>query len=95
MDRVSALAESFEQNKPSFPEAPPRSVGMDLGKLAAEIYGREGGLGHGRGGHMHLFDPATHFSCSGIIAEGYQPLRIGRRAWYYYLHPRKVGEGPP
>ena len=47
--------------------------GMDLGKLAAEIYGREGGLGHGRGGHMHLFDPATHFSCSGIIAEGYPP----------------------
>jgi pyruvate dehydrogenase E1 component alpha subunit len=47
--------------------------GMDLRKLAAEIYGREDGLGHGRGGHMHLFDPATHFSCSGIIAEGYPP----------------------
>lgn len=47
--------------------------GMDLGKLAAEIYGRETGLGHGRGGHMHLFDPDTHFSCSGIIAEGYPP----------------------
>lgn len=47
--------------------------GMDLRKLAAEIYGRDGGLGHGRGGHMHLFDPATHFSCSGIIAEGYPP----------------------
>ena len=47
--------------------------GMDLKLLAAEIYGRETGLGHGRGGHMHLFDPATHFSCSGIIAEGYPP----------------------
>jgi pyruvate dehydrogenase E1 component alpha subunit len=47
--------------------------GMDLGKLAAEIYGRETGLGRGRGGHMHLFDPDTHFSCSGIIAEGYPP----------------------
>jgi pyruvate dehydrogenase E1 component alpha subunit len=47
--------------------------GMDMGKLAAEIYGRETGLGHGRGGHMHLFDPDTHFSCSGIIAEGYPP----------------------
>lgn len=22
---------------------------------------------------MHLFDPSTHFSCSGIIAEGYPP----------------------
>ncbi len=47
--------------------------GMSLRKLAAEIFGRETGLGRGRGGHMHLFDPDTHFSCSGIIAEGYPP----------------------
>ncbi|MFN8136136.1 MAG: thiamine pyrophosphate-dependent dehydrogenase E1 component subunit alpha [Propionicimonas sp.] len=47
--------------------------GMDLDKMTAEIFGREGGLGRGRGGHMHLFDPDTHFSCSGIIAEGYPP----------------------
>jgi acetoin:2,6-dichlorophenolindophenol oxidoreductase subunit alpha len=47
--------------------------GMDLAKLAGEIYGRETGLGRGRGGHMHLFDPSTHFSCSGIIAEGLPP----------------------
>ena len=36
--------------------------GVDLDKMTAEIFGREGGLGHGRGGHMHLFDPAVHFS---------------------------------
>ena len=47
--------------------------GMDLRRMTAEIFGRETGLGRGRGGHMHLFDPATHFSCSGIIAEGYPP----------------------
>jgi acetoin:2,6-dichlorophenolindophenol oxidoreductase subunit alpha len=47
--------------------------GVDLRKMTAEIFGREGGLGKGRGGHMHLFDPETHFSCSGIIAEGYPP----------------------
>lgn len=47
--------------------------GMDLRAMTAEIFGRAGGLGHGRGGHMHLFDPATHFSCSGIVAEGYPP----------------------
>ena len=47
--------------------------GMDLHRLTAEIFGRETGLGRGRGGHMHLFDPETHFSCSGIIAEGYPP----------------------
>ncbi len=47
--------------------------GMDLEAMTAEIFGRVDGLGKGRGGHMHLFDPATHFSCSGIIAEGYPP----------------------
>jgi pyruvate dehydrogenase E1 component alpha subunit len=47
--------------------------GVDLRRMTAEIFGREAGLGRGRGGHMHLFDPDTHFSCSGIIAEGYPP----------------------
>lgn len=47
--------------------------GVDLDRMTAEIFGRDGGLGHGRGGHMHLFDPAVHFSCSGIIAEGLPP----------------------
>lgn len=47
--------------------------GVHLDKMTAEIFGRETGLGRGRGGHMHLFDPTAHFSCSGIIAEGYPP----------------------
>jgi pyruvate dehydrogenase E1 component alpha subunit len=46
---------------------------VDLNPMAAEIFGRETGFGRGRGGHMHLFDPQTHFSCSGIIAEGLPP----------------------
>lgn len=51
--------------------------GVDLHKMTAEIFGRETGLGHGRGGHMHLFDPAVHFSCSGIVAEG-MPAALGQ-----------------
>jgi pyruvate dehydrogenase E1 component alpha subunit len=47
--------------------------GIDIDRMAAEIYGRETGHGRGRGGHKHLFDPLIHFSCSGIIAEGYPP----------------------
>src|SRR5665811_393114 len=47
--------------------------GVGLRPMTAEIFGRGTGLGHGRGGHMHLFDPSTHFSCSGIIAEGFSP----------------------
>jgi len=50
--------------------------GMDMNKLAAEIFGKDTGLGHGKGGHMHLFDPATNFGCSGIIAEG-MPTAVG------------------
>ena len=50
--------------------------GMDMKKLAAEIFGKDTGLGHGKGGHMHLFDPATNFGCSGIIAEG-MPTAVG------------------
>ncbi|MCP2252074.1 pyruvate dehydrogenase E1 component alpha subunit [Prauserella aidingensis] len=47
--------------------------GVDMHRMTAEIFGRVDGLGKGRGGHMHLFDPDVHFSCSGIIAEGYPP----------------------
>lgn len=49
---------------------------VDIRRMTAEIYGRLDGLGKGRGGHMHLFDKDTHFSCSGIIAEGL-PTALG------------------
>jgi len=41
--------------------------------MTAEIFGRTTGLGKGKGGHMHLFDPDVNFACSGIIAEGCPP----------------------
>lgn len=41
--------------------------GVPLDKLAAEIFGKVTGLGRGKGGHMHLFDPQHKFSCSGIV----------------------------
>jgi len=47
--------------------------GVDLRRMTAEIYGRETGLGKGKGGHMHLFDPDVNFVCSGIIAQGCPP----------------------
>jgi len=50
--------------------------GMDMKRMAAEIFGKEAGLGHGKGGHMHLFDGETSFGCSGIIAEG-MPTAVG------------------
>jgi pyruvate dehydrogenase E1 component alpha subunit len=47
--------------------------GVDLNRMTAEIFGRETGLGRGKGGHMHLFDPDVNFACSGIIAQGCPP----------------------
>ena len=45
--------------------------GVDLNKMAAEIFGKKTGLGKGKGGHMHLFDVEHKFSCSGIIGAGF------------------------
>jgi len=50
--------------------------GMDMKRLAAEVFGKETGLGRGKGGHMHLFDADTNFGCSGIIGEG-MPTAVG------------------
>lgn len=50
--------------------------GVDLKKMAAEIFGRETGLGRGKGGHMHLFSTSPSFGCSGIIGEGI-PVAVG------------------
>jgi pyruvate dehydrogenase E1 component alpha subunit len=50
--------------------------GVNLDAMAAEIFGRETGLGKGKGGHMHLFSVEPSFGCSGIIAEG-MPVAVG------------------
>jgi TPP-dependent pyruvate/acetoin dehydrogenase alpha subunit len=50
--------------------------GVDLKKMAAEIFGRDTGLGHGKGGHMHLFSTEPNFGCSGIVGEG-MPVACG------------------
>lgn len=47
--------------------------GVDLNKLAAEIFGKATGLGKGKGGHMHLIDPENKFSCSGIVGASFPP----------------------
>ncbi len=47
--------------------------GVDLKRMTAEIFGKTTGLSHGKGGHMHLFDPEVHFSCSGIVGAGFPP----------------------
>ncbi len=50
--------------------------GVDPRALLAEICERETGLCRGRGGHMHPFDPETHFSATGIVGASL-PVALG------------------
>jgi pyruvate dehydrogenase E1 component alpha subunit len=61
--------------------------GVDLNRMAAEIFGKVTGLGRGKGGHMHLFDTEAHFACSGIVGAGI-PQAVGAALAY-----RKLGTG--
>lgn len=45
------------------------AAGVDPVELAAELLERDG-LNHGKGGHMHLFDPQARFMCTGIVGAG-------------------------
>jgi TPP-dependent pyruvate/acetoin dehydrogenase alpha subunit len=47
--------------------------GVSLDAMTAEMFGKSSGLGKGKGGHMHLFDPVNRFSCSGIIGASLPP----------------------
>jgi acetoin:2,6-dichlorophenolindophenol oxidoreductase subunit alpha len=49
--------------------------GVDPVQLLAEVFERDG-LNHGKGGHMHLFDPAHMFMCTGIVGAA-APLAAG------------------
>ena len=56
--------------------------GVDLKRMAAELFGKATGLSGGRGGHMHLYDRSVSFASSGIIAEGLGPaagMALARR----------------
>jgi pyruvate dehydrogenase E1 component alpha subunit len=51
------------------------AAGVDRVELAAELLERDG-LNHGKGGHMHLFDPSARFMCTGIVGAGV-PIAAG------------------
>ncbi len=51
------------------------AAGVDPVRMIAEILERDG-LNHGKGGHMHLFDPSRQFMCTGIVGAG-APIALG------------------
>jgi pyruvate dehydrogenase E1 component alpha subunit len=51
--------------------------GIDAGRLMAEMYGKQEGCSHGRGGSMHVFDAATRFYGGNAIVAGGLPIATG------------------
>jgi pyruvate dehydrogenase E1 component alpha subunit len=51
--------------------------GVDPKAVMAELFGREGGVAHGRGGSMHIFDLKHRFMGGYGIVGGHLPLAVG------------------
>jgi pyruvate dehydrogenase E1 component alpha subunit len=51
--------------------------GISAGAIMAEMYGKQEGCSHGRGGSMHLFDARTRFYGGNAIVGGGLPMAIG------------------
>lgn len=51
--------------------------GGDLNRMIAEMYGKETGCAHGRGGSMHLIDTSCGFYGTSAIVCGSLPLPVG------------------
>ena len=51
--------------------------GTDPRRVMAELFGKETGISHGRGGSMHLFDPGRRFMGGYGIVGGNLPLAAG------------------
>ena len=54
--------------------------GMPLPSLFAELYGKEMGCSHGKGGSMHFFDRSRNFFGGHAIVAAHVPLAVGL-AW--------------
>ncbi|MFI4971340.1 MAG: pyruvate dehydrogenase (acetyl-transferring) E1 component subunit alpha [Hyphomicrobiales bacterium] len=51
--------------------------GISMDSLMAEMYGKQEGSSHGRGGSMHIFDVATRFFGGNAIVGGGLPIAVG------------------
>ncbi|MCW5730986.1 MAG: pyruvate dehydrogenase (acetyl-transferring) E1 component subunit alpha [Alphaproteobacteria bacterium] len=51
--------------------------GLDMGRVMAEMYGKQEGSSRGRGGSMHIFDAAGRFYGGNAIVGGGLPIAVG------------------
>jgi pyruvate dehydrogenase E1 component alpha subunit len=64
--------------------------GVSARAVMAEMYGKQEGCSGGRGGSMHLFDPATRFYGGNAIVGGGIPLAVGLALADRLRHRRRV-----
>jgi pyruvate dehydrogenase E1 component subunit alpha len=64
--------------------------GMDPGPIMAELFGKRTGCSKGKGGSMHLFDPAVGFMGGHGIVGGQIPLAAGVAFAAKYLNQSRV-----
>jgi dihydrolipoamide dehydrogenase len=67
--------------------------GIDPKSVMAELFGRETGTSHGRGGSMHIFDPRRRFMGGYGIVGGHLPLATGA-AFSLRYRQEVLGEEP-
>ena len=64
--------------------------GADPKKVMAELFGRATGICKGKGGSMHLFDPALNFMGGYAIVGGQFPVSVGLAFAAKYRHEDRV-----
>src|SRR6202049_3590056 len=62
--------------------------GIDPKAVMAELFGKETGTSHGRGGSMHMFDAKLRFMGGYGIVGGHLPLAVGG-AWAVHYRKEK------
>jgi pyruvate dehydrogenase E1 component alpha subunit len=64
--------------------------GLDPRALMAELFGRQTGVSHGKGGSMHLFDVQRHFLGGYAIVAGHLPIATGLGLSAEYMGEHRV-----
>lgn len=64
--------------------------GISADALMAEMFGKQEGCSHGRGGSMHVFDAATRFYGGNAIVGGGLPIAVGLALADVQLGRRRV-----
>src|SRR5579883_1497533 len=64
--------------------------GTSAGAVMAELFGKEGGVAHGRGGSMHLLDVPRRFMGGYGIVTGQLPLAVGAALAIDYYDRREA-----